>query len=80
MATPRWIQCAWGMSEGTRMSRMKFVEWPVVARMPRRSDVAALGAAVDRACGVDGAPPPLAQLCRFHKTQERAVVQAVVGG
>jgi hypothetical protein len=42
--------------------------------------LAALGAAVDRACGVDGAPPLLARLCRFHKTQERAVVQAVVGG
>ena len=40
--------------------------------------LAALGAAVDRACGVDGAPPLLARLCRFRKTQERAVVQAVV--
>ncbi|EGB02695.1 hypothetical protein AURANDRAFT_68649 [Aureococcus anophagefferens] len=39
--------------------------------------LAALGAAVDRACGVDGAPPLLARLCRFRKTQERAVVQAV---
>ena len=42
--------------------------------------LAALGAAVDRACGVDGAPPLLARLCRFRKTQERAVVQAVVDG
>ena len=37
MQTPRSVQCSGGRSEGRRIIMRKLVEWPVVARTPRRS-------------------------------------------
>lgn len=40
MATPRCTQCASGMADGTRMSRMKLVEWPTIETLEVKPCVA----------------------------------------
>lgn len=47
MATPRCTQCDSSRWVASVMKQIKLVEWPVVLRMPRRSDVLYTGHAYD---------------------------------
>ena len=78
-ATPRLIQCSWDSEDGISTAKTKFVEWPVVERVPEsKVIVIVISKLLKRHSRAKRRAPAYSRA--LHHTCIRGVVERIVRG